>query len=156
MVVSQNLQMVVADLESSVVHVYQMLFKVMEQENIESLDAPVYLRFILLHQPEHYAFQSIWQNYKKAFSAFVDALGKEHKESELDYELINASLNECLDLDVFKVLYMQKVYGHFQLDFTDIGQQLHTQFYFFNPRPQEKYLAAEDVQNLRSRSCTVM
>ena len=43
-VVSQNLQTVIADLESNVIQVYQMLFKVMEQENIESLDASCYLR----------------------------------------------------------------------------------------------------------------
>jgi hypothetical protein len=155
-VVSQNLQTVIADLESNVIQVYQMLFKVMEQENIESLDASCYLRFILLHQFNHSSFQPVWKSYKKAFKAFEMAIGKVRTESEIDYDLMDATFKECLDLEVFKVLYMQKLYEHFQLDFQDVRHQLYTKFYFFNPPAQEKYQVTEDNQTLRSRSCTIM
>ncbi|NBX85251.1 MAG: hypothetical protein EBQ95_06565 [Gammaproteobacteria bacterium] len=153
---SQNLQTVVADLESSVIQVYQKLYQIMEQENIAYLDLSCHLKFILLHQPEHPYFCHVWRRYQNAFKAFEMAIGKEGIESQLDYVLIDATFNECLDLEVFKVLYMQKLYDHFQLDFQDVRQQLYTKFYFFNPPAKEKYQVTEDNQTLRSRSCAIM
>lgn len=153
---NQNLQRAIERLESSVIKVLQSLLTVMEHEKVDSSEVTTYLRFILIHQPDNFSIQSAWTEYINDFRDFKIALGKVEDEPNLAYEMIDQTLMECLDLNIFKVLYMQKVYNHFQMDFDEVQQKLHTKFYFFNPPPQEKYRESEKNTSERSRSCILM